>query len=409
MLNKKASRLLLFPAGLAQKEAFLEAKKKNLHIISMDGNANAPCKNLADQFFHVDPANIPAALALIQSITQDQKLNGILLVGSDLPLTSAMAAKQCGLLGVELAAAKLTVDKYAMKKRLKLCGVPVPAFYKVVELSDIANYTENTPTKRFILKPNDNCGARGISIIQAKSQVETAYQRAWANRRGAPFIILEEYLDGPQISIEGITIGEVLHITGIADRNYDKIDLYPPYVIEDGADIPSNLSEAAIKEIKQVFAKAVKALGITNCVVKGDMVWSGEKAYVIEVAARISGGKFASRLVPEATGVNLLSIAIDACLGNTVNPERFLPSKNKFVSVRYFFLQPGTVAEVKGAEQLEQLDYIIDSSLPMAGQELGEITCHADRAGWIVCSGNSREESQSRVMKAMQTIKIIYK
>ncbi|MDR2891650.1 MAG: ATP-grasp domain-containing protein [Deltaproteobacteria bacterium] len=408
MPKQEKSRLLLFPAGPAQREAFIEAKNKGLFIITMDGDENAPCKDMADQFFPVNPANTEAALQLARNLHREQALDGVLLVGSDLPVTCALIAQECGLNGPKLEAAKLTINKYEMKQRLAQHNVPVPPFYKITAPAEICAIMEKSRARQCIIKPNDNCGARGISVIQHSREAEPAFERAWDNRRGEGFLVLEEYMAGPQISIEGIVLGETVHITGIADRNYDKLDLYYPYVIENGADIPCSLPHQAIEEIKQVFTRAVYALGITDCVVKGDMVWNREQAFVIEVAARISGGKFASRLVPEATGINLLSIAMDACMGVPVSEDRFVASKDKFVCVRYFFPQPGIVSNVEGAERLDRLAYIIDKSLPKSGQKFQRITCHADRGGWIVCSGNSRDESRKRVLEAMQSIKINY-
>ena len=50
-------RILLFPAGMAQREAFLAARELKLYIVAVDRDPEAPCRQLADEFFTLDPGD----------------------------------------------------------------------------------------------------------------------------------------------------------------------------------------------------------------------------------------------------------------------------------------------------------------------------------------------------------------
>ena len=49
------------------------------------------------------------------------------------------------------------------------------------------------------------------------------------------------------------------------------------------------------------------------------------KPYVIEIAARLSGGNFCYDKVPWSTGVDIVDILVDMAVGNAVDPARFMP------------------------------------------------------------------------------------
>ena len=51
------NRILLLPAGIPQREAFIQAKKLGLYIVTVDRSGAAPCFRLADEHFSLDPGN----------------------------------------------------------------------------------------------------------------------------------------------------------------------------------------------------------------------------------------------------------------------------------------------------------------------------------------------------------------
>jgi biotin carboxylase len=167
-----------------------------------------------------------------------------------------------------------------------------------------------------VIKPNDNCGARGVMQLRPGDDYDAAFNYAKVNTKKDGKVILEKFKEGVQISIEGLAYGDVT-VTSFADRNYSFLDHFPPYIIENGATMPTALSAEKKDAVIQEFIKGVKALGIDNSVAKGDMVMGKDGPAVIEIAGRISGGKFATKMVPESTGVNLLEAAISLAVGKS--------------------------------------------------------------------------------------------
>jgi biotin carboxylase len=102
--------------------------------------------------------------------------------------------------------------------------------------------------------------------------------------------------------------------------------------------------------VRDLVGRAAAAMGVTNGTVKGDIVVHKGEAYVIELAARLSGGFFCTREIPLNTGVDFIGAAIKLALGDTVTAEELRPSRQHAVVQRYAFPSPGTVVSVDGAE-----------------------------------------------------------
>ena len=106
--------------------------------------------------------------------------------------------------------------------------------------------------------------------------------------------LVESFLDGLQISTESLMYRGKASTPGFADRNYEFLDTYAPYIIENGGWVPSRVTPDQRARVEQVMEDAALALDITDGVVKGDVVWTGDGPVVIELAAL--GGR--QRLAP---------------------------------------------------------------------------------------------------------------
>ena len=67
---------------------------------------------------------------------------------------------------------------------------------------------------------------------------------------------------------------------GFSDRNYEYLDTYAPFFIENGGDLPSHLPQDIQIKVKDLVSRAAAALGVTNGTVKGDIVVHNGEPYV---------------------------------------------------------------------------------------------------------------------------------
>ena len=404
MLEKR--RILLFPASQAQREAFVAARELGLEIVAVDRNPEAACRPLADVFASIDPGDADALVAFALEQHRLTPLSGVLVVGCDLPVSCARVAQALGTPAISLEAAALTVDKLRMKQVLRECGVAVPDFYPVQNAEEVSRLLDRL-NRPMVIKPNDNCGARGVQQLFPGDDCQAAFAQAAANikRQG---VILEVFEPGMQISIEALVVKGEIHITGFADRNYEYLSRFRPYILENGATLPTALSPEQKTAVETLFAQGVRALGINDSVAKGDMVLGPEGAKIIEIAGRVSGGKFASMIVPEATGVRLLHAALQVAVGLEFDPVSLRPNRDKGVAVRYMFPPAGRLVALEGVEAARRIPGVVELVTCYAkGDVIGPMHSHASRGGWVVCVARDRATAVSTAQRAIAAVRFV--
>ncbi len=160
-------------------------------------------------------------------------------------------------------------------------------------------------------------------------------------------------------------------------------------------------------KVKQVVGQAAAALGIVNGTVKGDIVVHDGEPYVIELAARLSGGFFCTREIPLNTGVDFVGAAIRLALGETVSEAELQPSQFTPVIQRYAFPDPGTVTSVSGAEAAKAVPGIAE--VIVTAREGDVIPAAGDKrpsAAMVLATGETREAALKAANDALAQIRI---
>ena len=179
-------------------------------------------------------------------------------------------------------------------------------------------------------------------------------------------------------------------------------------MIEDGGTIPANLSSVIRDKINSLILNGAAALGVRYGLVKGDIVLDCEgNPKIIELAARLSGGWFASHQIPSATGVNLVDAVITYALGGSVTKDKLLPKIDKGNAMRFWFPRPGKIKKIYGESDLKKIPGLVKYGFyKKLGDIQPKIKMHSDRFGYVICEGKNRVEAERRVEKAISCVRI---
>ncbi len=398
--------LLVVGGGIEAIPGLQKAKNLGLYVVVSDANPEAPGFRCADDRIIASTYNIDETVAAAREYHRTARpIDGVMCIASDIPLTVASVAHALNLPGIPMESARLASEKLAMKEKFAADGVPVPWFASV----DSAAQVKAIATERgfpLVIKPVDSRGARGVQRLTADEDLDQAFHLAAKESPGRR-VMVEQFLDGPQVSTESIMLDGVAHTPGFADRNYEFLEKYAPNIVEDGCDLPSILGTEQQQSVREVVQQAALSMGIRNGVVKGDIVVHQGKAYVIELAARLSGGLLCSDLIPLNTGVDFVESAIRLALGDLVRPADLVPRFQHRVCQRYFFPRSGRVVRVAGEEEVRRQRGIVFCQLRVSiGSVVGPMNCHPARAGMVIAIGESREEAVQRARTAVETIEI---
>lgn len=382
------------------------AKDMGLHVVVSDGSPKAPGALLADSFALASTYDVNATVEAAKRYHREQRpVDGVISVAADVPFTVASVAAALGLPGIPLETAQLASDKLAMKRRFAEKNIPIP-WFQAVDTSEHLHELIRQRGFPLVIKPVDSRGARGVLRLSEKVDLDWAFQHA---RENSPTgrVMVEEYLSGPQISTESLLLPEQAYTPGFSDRNYEFLECFSPFIIENGGEQPSTLSTSDQEAVKRCAEVAGRAMGIEAGIAKGDMVMTAEGPKVIEIAARLSGGWFSTDQIPLATGVDLVGAAIKVALGEVPSREELTPRYQRGVAIRYFFPQPGIITAIHNIEKAWQIPgvYKLDFFLG-PGETVEPVTNHTKRCGYVITCGADRSEAISRAAEVISTIRI---
>ncbi|MBN2544560.1 MAG: ATP-grasp domain-containing protein [Spirochaetes bacterium] len=394
--------ILIIGAGLLQVPVIKTANELGLKTIVTDYNIDAPGMKIADHPVVISIKDIDGTVRVIKQLNKKIKIDGVITSGTDASMTVAAVANALNLPGIPFENAEAASNKFKMRKRLLEHNVPIPKFFKCWSFDDLLNISKelNYP---FVIKPVDNMGARGVMKIDNEALLHVAFDNA---KKGSPSgeLIVEEYMEGSELSIDSIVYHDQIKITGIADR----IIAREPYFIELGHILPSNQPENVLENAVDVFKQAIKAIGITLGAAKGDIKLTKEGAKIVEIAARLSGGFMSAYTYPYATGVNLIRIAIDLSLGIEPLPQLFIPTKNRISIEKAIIPKPGVIKEINGVNEALSIHGIMNVFTRVnIGDEIFDPKSNVEKAGNIIAVKDTREEALKTIEEAEKFINIL--
>ena len=193
-----------------------------------------------------------------------------------------------------------------MRKCFSENNVPSPKFLTVSKDEDISlEKILSVISFPFVVKPIDNMGARGCRMVRNESEYDSSIKAALSVSRSGKAIV-EEYMAGPEFSIDALVYNGTFTITGFAERHIK----YEPYFIEVGHTMPALIDEKMKNELISVFALGAKSLGLTCGAAKADIKYTKNGPEIGEIAGRLSGGYMSGWTYPYSSDLNLTKEAI---------------------------------------------------------------------------------------------------
>lgn len=403
MTNKT---LLIISGGAEAVPGIKRAKAMGLHVVVSDYNPDAPGFAYADDRLFASTYDIGETVAAARSYhEQVRPLDGVICMAADVPLTVASVAAELGLPGIPIETARLAADKLAMKRCFVAAGIAVPWFSAVESSTDLREMFEEH-NRCLVIKPVDSRGARGVLRLTEGVDLKWAFEHAKSNSPTGR-VMVEEYITGPQVSTESVMLNGRGVTPGFIDRNYEYLERFAPYMIENGGQQPSQLSASDRQAVIELAERAALAMGIHNGIAKGDMVLSDEGPKVIEIAARLSGGWMSSDQIPLATGVDIVAAAVHIALGEPVERASLAANTQQGVAIRYFFPPAGRITAIQNREQVEAQPWLYRLGFFAApGERIEAVTDHTRRAGYVIVTGEDCVAAVARAQQVVNTIVI---
>lgn len=389
-------RLLIIGASILQLPAIQKAKEMGLYVGVVDYNPNAVGIPYADEYFNVSTIDEEG----VYQTAKKFKADGIMTLATDMPMRSvAYAVQKLGLTGISYETAKTTTDKGLMIEAFEKHDVAHPWYYVISNLEELQEIRNNIQYP-CISKPVDNAGSRGVVLSNNSEELQKAFCYSAANSRNGE-VIIEEFLQGQEISVEVIVLDNEIHILQVTD----KLTTGAPHFVEMGHSQPSSLAEEDLIKIRDLAKKAVKAVGINCGPAHVEIMLTQNGPKLIELGARMGGDCITTHLVPLSTGIDMVKATIRIALGENAD---LAPLFHKGSAIRYFSSKQGIFKELIGVENAKKIPGVKEITFTRKiGECIGEIDSSVDRAGYVIAQAETAYEAQKICENAMKQVRII--
>lgn len=393
-------KMMILGASILQLPAIEKASEMGLEVIAVDMNPEAVGFKVPGVIKEVistidTPAILKAAMR--------HKINGIMTLASDMPMQSvAVVSHEMGLVGISEDTALKATNKAFMRDALNEAGVPVPLYFRVEGKNAFKKAVEKVRNAGYkcIVKPADNSGSRGVDLLKDDADLDAAYEYTIQYSRGGE-IVVEEFMEGPEVSVETLAVEGDVHVIQITD----KLTTGAPYFVEMGHSQPSQLSEDTRKRIAEIAIAANNAIGIKNGPSHTEIKVTKDGPKIVELGARLGGDCITTHLVPLSTGVNMVECSIRIALGEEPDLE---PKWNKGSAIRYLKTETGVVKEIKGVAEAEQIPGVQQVSIVHGvGNPVGEIKSSVDRAGFVISKAENAEKAVAIAEEGIRHISVL--
>ena len=346
----------------------------------------------------ISTIDIPAIL----ETAKKHQIDGIITLASDMPMQSvAVVSHEMGLVGISKDTALKATNKAFMRDALKKAEVPVPLYFRVNGKEAFIDAVEKVKAAGYkcIVKPADNSGSRGVDLLKDGTDLNAAYEYTARYSRSGE-IVVEEFMEGSEVSVETLAVDGNVHVIQITD----KLTTGAPYFVEMGHSQPSRLSDEMKSKIAKVAIAANKAIGIQNGPSHTEIKVTKDGPKIVELGARLGGDCITTHLVPLSTGVDMVECCIRIALGE--KPD-ISPKWNKGSAIRYLKTGTGIVKEINGIEEARELPGIRQVSIVHGvGENVGEIKSSVDRVGFVIAQADNAMLAIADCVKALEKVKV---
>ena len=344
------------------------------HCFAWD-DGRAVCKNISDYFYDLSVLE----KKLILEKCQELNIDGILTIATDICIPSiSYVVEKMNLIGNSYQTALLTTNKGLMRECFSKHRIASP-FYQIIE--DFSQLNTQSLDYPLIVKPVDRSGSLGVVKAENEQDLKAAVMAA-INYSFSKSCIIEEFIEGKEVSVETITYKSEHQIIAITDKVITKA----PYFVEIEHHQPSAFDEETINKISELSLAILDATKVTFGISHIElMVTKKGDVKAIEIGSRMGGDFIGSDLIKLSTGIDFVQVALDCALGKLNFP--LVKKENKFSGVYFLSEETGYLLPVFDQGYINRS--VVKKEI--FSEELLPLRSSNDRSGYIIYQSNQKE------------------
>lgn len=390
-------KAMVIAGGVPQMELLRQLKERKIETVLLDGNENCLARAIPDKFYKVNIFNIED----VKKIAVDEKVDFIITVCADqVLLVVAEVSEMLGLpCYIGYKQAQDVSDKIRMKKIFKENKIPTTKYLELesLDMNEIAKL--NYP---LVVKPVDAYSSKGVRKAETEKELIAYYNEAKKISRSGG-VIVEEFFEGEEISVDAFVLNGKAHILSIT--NSEKVKDKDRFVIFRGR-YPAAIPDTIRNQSEDVAQKIADSFGLVNSPLLVQLLHNNENISVLEFCAR-TGGNMKWLLIKNSCGVDVITATIDITLGLVpdITPKEV---NNNVVVNDFIYCKPGVFDHFEGFDELVEKG-IINEFHPVRtkGTEMHGVTSSSDRIAGMNIIADSVDEYNKKLRIILDQIAVI--
>jgi biotin carboxylase len=297
---------------------------------------------------------------------------------------AARLARGAGLVAPDPEAIDRCRNKGRQREVLAAAGIPVPAFALARTACDAAAAAQRLGYP-VVLKPTLGSGSYLVRLCRQPAETRAgaeAILQGGRNERGTALpdeLLVEEYVDGPEYSVEAFGPEEIV---GITRKHLGA----PPNFVEIGHDFPAEAPEDAAAALRDWTSRSLSAIGLHSGPSHSEWRLAADgRPRLMEINPRLAGG-FIPELIRHAIGIDMIEQAVRYVADR---PLELTPSAERNAAIRFAVSRrEGRLAQASGVAQAREAPGVVDAQIYREpGQMVAVHGDFRDRLGHVLAAG----------------------
>lgn len=368
-----AKRLLVLGIGPSQVDLIEMARDMGMRVYGCARDGSGPGRALVDEFRPIDIADVEA----VRRYAEAKQVDFIYSMGLERAVPTI--ALVSGQLGLPSFCSVASLSKFETKARWREVLGNMEGnvrFKKGSSVEDFADW-DIYPA---VLKPVDSSGQRGVHRVTCFGDVERYFSAAIGFSRKKELII-EEFIDGPEVSVNTFMYNGCLAFSVVTDRiSYSE---YPGGIIKEHR-LPSLYTSISTEEkIRALVTRVNELMGFGCGHVYFQLKISNDTPKVVEFTPRFDACHM-WRLIYESTGLDLRRVALEVLsTGKSEALERRdFGLKEGHYTLRFISDKPGVVFDERNYDLPKDPLYV--EWYYHGGDTVKSVTGYVEKVGYVL-------------------------
>jgi biotin carboxylase len=403
--------LLIAPHGSYRTFAFVDAAhQKNIEVLIASEGENSVVSAYSEGL-HIKFDEPKLAIKKMVHEASIKPFTAVLGTDDSTTELASEVSKLLGLAHNNPLSVEIAKRKDFARSCLRDAGVKIPKF-SIIDVALSATKQISNLNFPVVVKPIGLSGSLGVIRVDGEQSLDKTCRRIESiikqdtklSADNYRYLLIEEFIPGDEIAVEGILVDEKFKLLSIFDKP-DPLD--GPYFEETYYITPSKLTEQQQQKLITTLQSACEAYGLRHGPIHAECRINKDGIWVIEIAARTIGG-LCGRLLKFGTGLSLEELVLAHAIGEAIPTINQQQKDNASGVLMIPIPKHGILKRIEGLLAAQNIPLIDDVSIQIQeGYEVTPLPEGSSYLGFIFASGSSTKKVEQALRNAHECLNII--